>query len=177
MQFQPRTWNPHYGGRDNREGHSLSPEGSGPKAFRGAVRNPRFPRCFWVPSNIAKYDGKINPSVWLEDYLHVCRVGGANDDLFIIQFLHIYLAESAIAWLDHLPRNAINRFDDLWEVFTGNFQGTYVCPGNPWDLKGCQQKQGEPLRDYIQRFSQKFHAWPDMPRGRKPLEPPSLWWK
>jgi hypothetical protein len=25
-------------------------------------------------------------------------------------------------------------WDDLWEVFTGNFQGTYVCPGNPWDL-------------------------------------------
>jgi hypothetical protein len=49
----------------------------------------------------------------------------------------IYLVESARAWLDHLPRNAINRWDDLWEVFTSNFQGTYVRPGNPRDLKGC----------------------------------------
>jgi hypothetical protein len=53
-------------------------------------------------------------------------------------------------------------WDDLWEVFTGNFQGTYVCPGNPWDLKGCRQKQGEPLRDYIQRFSQKCHKLPSV---------------
>jgi hypothetical protein len=66
----------------------------------------------------------------LEYYLLACRAVGANDDLFIIRFLPIYLAESARAWLDHLLRNAINRWDDLWEVFTGNFQGTYVRPNN-----------------------------------------------
>jgi hypothetical protein len=46
---------------------------------------------------------------------------GATNDLFIIQSLPIYLAESIRACLDHLPRNAINYWDDLWEVFTGNF--------------------------------------------------------
>jgi hypothetical protein len=61
----------------------------------------------------------------------MCRAGGAIDDLFIIQYLPIYLAESARAWLDHRPINAINCWDDLWEVFTGNFLGTYVRPGNP----------------------------------------------
>jgi hypothetical protein len=35
------------------------------------------------------YNGKTNPSNWLEDYRLTCRVGGANDDLFIIQFLPI----------------------------------------------------------------------------------------
>jgi hypothetical protein len=126
------------------------------------MRNTCFLRCFQAPSNITKYDGKINPSVWLEDYRLACIAGGANDDLFIIQFLPIYLAESTRAWLDHLPRNAINRWDDLWEVFTGNFQNTYVCPSNPWDLRGCRQKQGEPLRDYIRRFSQKCHTLPSV---------------
>jgi hypothetical protein len=159
-----------------------------------------------VPSNITKYGGKINPSVWLEDYRHMCRAGGANDDMFIIQFLPIYSAESTIFWLGHLLRNAINHFDDIWEDFTGNFQGTYVCPDNPCgDLRSCRQKQGEPLQDYIWCFSQKFHTLPsvadatpsstssvtsnqkplrsclrsrpDMPQGRKPSEPPSLWWK
>jgi hypothetical protein len=72
------------------------------------------------------------------------------------------LAESARALLDHLPRNTINRWDDLWEAFTGNFQGTYVHPGNPWDLKGCRQKQGESLRDYIRCFSQKCHTLPSV---------------
>jgi hypothetical protein len=74
----------------------------------------------------------------MEDYLLVCRAGGANDDLFLIQFLPIYCAESARTRLDHLLKN-------LWEVFTGNFQGTYMRLDNPWDLKCCQQKQGEPL--------------------------------
>ena len=29
----------------------------------------------------------------------------------------------------------------------GNFQDTYVRPGNSWDLKGCHQKPNESLRD------------------------------
>jgi hypothetical protein len=91
-----------------------------------------------VPSNVNKYDGKTNHSVWLEDYCLACRVGGATDDLFIIELIPIYLVESARAWLDHLLRNAINCWDDLWEVFTGNFQDTCMRPGNPWDLKGCR---------------------------------------
>jgi hypothetical protein len=63
-------------------------------------------------------------------------VGRVNDDLFIIQLLTINLADSARAWLDHLLRNVIDRWDDLREIFTGNFQGTYVHPSNPWDMKG-----------------------------------------
>jgi hypothetical protein len=59
------------------------------------------------------------------------RIIWVDDDLFIIQFLSLYLAESTKAWLDHLSRNAINCWDDLWEVFTDNLQGTYVHPGNP----------------------------------------------
>jgi hypothetical protein len=61
----------------------------------------------------------------------VCRAGGANDDLFLIQFLPIYWAESARTRLDHLLKNTRNHWGDLWEVFTGNFQGTYMRLDNP----------------------------------------------
>jgi hypothetical protein len=73
----------------------------------------------------------------------MCKVGGATNDLFIIQFLPIYLAESARAWVDHLFCNAINCWDNLWEVFTGNFHGTYASsslsiwlnlPGPGWTI-------------------------------------------
>ena len=37
----------------------------------------------------------------------------------------------------------------------GNFQGTYVRPGNSWDIKGCHQKPHESLRDYVRRFSKQ----------------------
>jgi hypothetical protein len=78
------------------------------------------------------------------------QAGGAEDDLFIIHFLPIYLVDMARAWLDHLPRGMIDCWEDLRVIFTANFQGTYVRSGNPWDLKGCQQKSGESLRNYIQ---------------------------
>jgi hypothetical protein len=63
---------------------------------------------FRAPSNIIKYDCKTNPSIWLEDYHHACMTGEVDDDLFIIQVLPIYLANSARAWLDYLPRNVIH---------------------------------------------------------------------
>jgi hypothetical protein len=87
------------------------------------MHDRRFPKCFREPSNVVKYDGKTYPSVWLEDYHLVCR---ADDDLFIIQFLPIYLFDMARAWLDHLPRNTIDSCEDLKEVLTDIFQGTYV---------------------------------------------------
>jgi hypothetical protein len=43
-----------------------------------------------------------------------------TSDLFIIQFLPIYLADFASAWLDHLPRDVIHSWDVLREIFTSN---------------------------------------------------------
>ena len=71
-----------------------------------------------------------------------------NDD-FIIRNLPLFLANSARAWLEHLPSNVIQSWADLKEIFVGNFQGTYKCPRNPWDLKNCHQKAGETLHGYI----------------------------
>jgi hypothetical protein len=95
------------------------------------VRDACFPKHFWAPNNIVKYDGKTNPCIWLENYRLACRADGADSDLFIIQFLPIYLADTSRAWLDHLPKNSIDCWEDLKEIFTSNFQGTYVRPGNP----------------------------------------------
>jgi hypothetical protein len=47
------------------------------------VHDARLPRCFRASGNVFKYDGKTNPSVWLEDYRLTCRAGGVNDDFFI----------------------------------------------------------------------------------------------
>jgi hypothetical protein len=106
-----RAHNLRRGRCDDREQCSLSPEGHGPKAFKSNVRDACFPKRFWVPNNIVKYDGKINPSVWLEDYRLACRESRADNDLFIIRFLPSYLVDTSRAWLNHLPRNSI----DCWE--------------------------------------------------------------
>ena len=84
--------------------------------------------------------------MWLEDYRLACRAGGACDDRFIIQYLPICLGENVCAWLDFLPADSIGSWADLRKVFIGNFQGTYVRPGNSWDLKNCKQEPDESLR-------------------------------
>ena len=72
-----------------------------------------------------------------------------NSDYFIIRNLPLFLVDSARTWLEHLPPNRIQSWADLKEIFVGNFQGTYMHPGNPWDLKNCRQKSGETLHEYI----------------------------
>ena len=85
---------------------------------------------FCVPPNIVKYSRNTNPTVWLEDFCLAYRAGGADDDLFIIQYLPLYLAKSTRAWLKHLPANSIHSRTDLKRIFEGNFQGSYVHPRN-----------------------------------------------
>jgi hypothetical protein len=80
-----------------------------------------FPKHFLAPNNIIKYDGKTNPIAWLKDYRLTCRAGVVDNDLFIIQFFPMYFADTSKAWLDHLPRNSIDYWEDLKEIFTRNF--------------------------------------------------------
>jgi hypothetical protein len=73
----------------------------------------------------------------------VCQLGGATTDEVIIRNLLLHLADSVRTWLKHLPASQIHNWDDLVHTFVGNFQGTYVHPGNSWDLRVCTQKPGE----------------------------------
>jgi hypothetical protein len=84
VQSKCRVQNPRHSGRDDREGHSLNPEGLGAKVFGSNVCDTHFPRHFQVPSNIIIFNSKMNPIVWLEDYHLSCKADVANDDLFII---------------------------------------------------------------------------------------------
>jgi len=56
----------------------------------------------------------------------------------------------------------IYNWADLVQIFVGNFQGTYVRPGNSWDLKWCRQKPNESLRDYVRRFSKQCIELPSV---------------
>ena len=85
-----------------------------------------------------KHTRETNPDIWLEDYRLACRAGGANEDLFVIQYLPICLGDNVRAWLKFVPADSIGGWADLRKMFVGNFQGMYVRPGNSWDLKSCK---------------------------------------
>jgi hypothetical protein len=130
-----RGYHPKRGGRyDSGEDRSPSPEPPGPQAFSRAIRRAPFPTRFRTPTTITKYSGETRPELWLADYRLACQLGGTDDDNLIIRNLPLFLSDTARAWLEHMPPGQISNWDDLVQAFAGNFQGTYVRPGNSWDL-------------------------------------------
>ena len=61
-----------------------------------------------------------------------------------------------------MPADTIGSWADLQKIFVGNFRGTYVRPGNSWDLKSCKQEPSESLPDYIWHFSKQYNSHPDV---------------
>jgi hypothetical protein len=158
-----RGYHPRRGGRyDSGEDRSPSPEPPGPRAFSRAIRRAPFPTRFRTPTTITKYSGESKPELWLADYRLACQLGGMDDDNLIIRNLPLFLSDAARAWLEHLPPAQISNWDDLVKAFVGNFQGTYVRPGNSWDLRSCRQQPGESLRDYMWRFSKQRTELPNI---------------
>jgi hypothetical protein len=130
-----RGYHPRRGGHyDSGEDRSPSPEPPGPQAFSRAIRRAPFPTRFRTPTTITKYSGETRLELWLADYRLACQLGGTDDDNLIIRNLPLFLSDAARAWLEHLPSAQISNWDDLVKAFAGNFRGTYVCPGNSWDL-------------------------------------------
>jgi hypothetical protein len=100
--------------------------------------------------------------LWLADYRLACQLGGTDDDNLIIRNLPLFLSDAARAWLEHLPPAQISDWDDLVKAFAGNFQSTYMHPGNSWDLRSCRQQPGESLREYIRWFSKQRTELPNI---------------
>jgi hypothetical protein len=156
-----RGYHPRRGGRyDSAEDRSPSPKPPGPRAFSRAIRWAPFPTRFRTPTTITKYSWESKPELWLADYRLACQLGGTDDDNLIIRNLPLFLSDAARAWLEHLPPAQISNWDDLVKAFAGNFQDTYVRPGNSWDLRSC--RPGESLRDYIRRFSKQRTELPNI---------------
>jgi hypothetical protein len=156
-------YHPRRGGRYNIwEDRSPTPEPSGTRMFSREIRTANFPQRFCQPTTITKYTGETNPWVWLNDCCLACQLGGPTTDAVIIRNLPLHLADSTQTWPEHLPPSQIHSWDDLVRTFVGNFQGTYVCPGNSWELWGCTQKPNESLQDFIRRFSKRCTELPSV---------------
>jgi hypothetical protein len=80
---------------DDDRDRSWSPNQRGPRAFGQSIRDMKFPSHFRALTNVPRYDGDTNPSIWLEDYRLACHAGGATDDLFVIKNPPLYLGNSA----------------------------------------------------------------------------------
>jgi hypothetical protein len=147
---------------DSREDHSPTPEPPGTRVFNREIRTVSFLQRFRQPTSIDKYTRETDPRVRLNDYHLACQLGGATTDEVIIRNPPLHLVDSTRTWLEHLPPSQIHNSDDLVRTFVGNFQGTYVRPGNSWDLRACTQKPDESLRHFIRRFSKRCTELPSV---------------
>ena len=62
----------------------------------------------------------------------------------------------------HLPENSISSWADLCHEFIGAFTGGHQDPGRPSDLQLHQQKEGETLCKYLQRFCKVHRNIPNI---------------
>src|SRR4051812_13814825 len=62
------------------------------------------------------------------------------------------LQGSARTWLNSLPKDSINCWEDFTSAFIHNFTSTYERPNLPRQLALCVQGKDEPLRDYLSRW-------------------------
>ena len=62
----------------------------------------------------------------------------------------------------HLPENSISSWADLCHEFIGAFTRSHQEPGRPSNLQLVQQKEGETLRKYLQRFNKVHRNIPNI---------------
>ena len=101
----------------------------------------RWPEKF-RPGSIEKYDGSTKPEKFLQVYSTVLYAAGADDNA-LANYLPAALKGSARSWFVHLPPNSISSWEDLWQQFVANFQGTYKRHAIEDDLHALPQNPGE----------------------------------
>jgi hypothetical protein len=75
-------------------------------------------------------------------------------------YFPVALTGTAKSWLMNLPEGTLHSWSELCHQFTANFESTYARPGNEIDLHAIQQRPGESLRSFVQRFSQVHNIIP-----------------
>src|SRR6187399_311577 len=109
-----------------------------------------------------KYDGKTHPSEFLSIYTIAVQAAGGRDEKILANYFPLVLKPNVRSWLMHLPEGSISSWADLCHQFVGAFTGGHKPHGQESDLHILAQKEGEPLRKYIQRFSRVQHNIPDV---------------
>ncbi|CAN6203401.1 unnamed protein product [Urochloa humidicola] len=75
-------------------------------------------------------------------------------------YFPIMLTRDCRNWLAGLPKDSIDSWEKLCELFTGNYHGTWEMPESRRLLGQLRQRKSETLRDFIRRFFEKRNSIP-----------------
>src|SRR3954468_3850993 len=139
------------------------PYAVGCPAFTRELRQVQWPSMKnFKPDVPEKYDGRLHPSEFLSIYTIAVQATVGRDGKILANYFPLVLKPNVRSWLMHLPDNSISSWADLCHQFVGAFRGGHKPHGQESDLHLLAQKEGEPLRKYIQRFSQVQRNIPDV---------------
>src|SRR3954469_17090493 len=119
--------------------------------FGYRIRTEKFPKGFTLSRDTPKYNDAVKPEDWLSDYLTAVRIAGGNRRV-AVRYTPLMLQGTARTWLNSLPKDSVNCWEDFTSAFTHNFTSTYDRPNLPRQLALCVQGKDEPLRDYLSRW-------------------------
>jgi hypothetical protein len=117
-----------------------------------------WPCKFW-PHLPEKYDWTVNPTEFLKIYSTSILVA-TGDEAIMSNYFPVALTGTTRSWLMDLPEGTLTSWQELCRQFMTNFESAYSRPGNETDLQAIQQRPGESLRSFIQRFSQVHNTIP-----------------
>jgi hypothetical protein len=75
-------------------------------------------------------------------------------------YFPVALTGTARYWLMNLPEGTLHSWSELCRQFTTNFESVYAQLGNETNLHTIQQRPGETMRSFVQRFSQVRNTIP-----------------
>ncbi|GKV41017.1 hypothetical protein SLEP1_g48598 [Rubroshorea leprosula] len=106
---------------------------------------------FKIP-HLETYDGSGDPDEHLHTYQAIMRIQNANDAMMCKVF-PATLKTTARRWYHKLPRHSIDSYSQLAKLFSNKFASQREIKRTATELMQVHQKEGESLRDYMQRFN------------------------
>ncbi|GKV12598.1 hypothetical protein SLEP1_g23719 [Rubroshorea leprosula] len=106
---------------------------------------------FKIP-HLETYDGSGDPDEHLHTYQAIMRIQNANDAIMCKVF-PATLKSTARGWYHKLPRHSIDSYSQLAKLFSNKFASQREIKRTATKLMQVNQKEGESLRDYMQRFN------------------------
>ncbi|GKV48039.1 hypothetical protein SLEP1_g54877 [Rubroshorea leprosula] len=110
-----------------------------------------YQKGFKIP-HLETYEGSGDPDEHLHTYQAIMRIQNANDAMMCKVF-PATLKSTARRWYHKLPRHSIDSYSQLAKLFSNKFASQREIKRMATELMQVHQKEGESLRDYMQRFN------------------------
>lgn len=107
------------------------------------------------------YDGRTDPEQWLNVYETAIRAT-RGDEHVMANYLPVLLGQAATHWFGNHREGPIHTWGQLRQMMIDNFKAICRQPRTKYELDAIRDRPGEPLREYVRRFSDVWSTVADI---------------